>query len=204
MGGVFDVFSGGGSSGYSDIQAQLQKAMEEMRNDYAQGRGALAPWQQAGQGQIPAYEKAVGEMANPFDWMDQIAGHYTQSQTAKNNINAITQAMNNAAAASGMAGTPAVQQALAGKVNDIVNADQDSYFQKIYNLRNQFLNGSNNLMGYGFNAANGINNNYMNEGNAMAGLYGDMGNAQYGQRQANAGGWGNVISAGANLAGMFA
>jgi hypothetical protein len=198
-----DVLGGGGSSGYGAIQGQLQQAMNQLNQNYSQGRDALTPWQQAGMNQLPGYQQNLDQGQDPFHFMNQIGQNYQQSQSAKNNINAMTSAMNNAAAASGIAGTPAAQLALAGKVNDISNADQQQYFNNIYGLKNQYMQGADSMMNRGFGASQGINQNYMGQGNALAQLYGDMGNAQLGQHQSDASGWGNLIGTGANIASMF-
>lgn len=199
FGGIMDVLGGGGDSGYGDIQNQLQKAMDAIKDSYSKGRAGYDPYAQAGTGAIGNYQNSLNQMSDPFGYADKIGQNYQQSAQAKNNINAITSSMNNAAAASGMAGTPAMQEALAGKVNDISNADQQQYFNNIMGVNNQYQQGQNNMMGYGMNAQNGINQNYMGEGNALAGLYGDMGNAQLGQQQSKAGAWGNLIGGGAGL-----
>lgn len=203
MQGIFDIFSGGGQSGYADMQSQIQKAMDAINQNGQQGRAAFDPYNQAGQQAIPQYQQAMQDYQDPFAFMNKIGENYQQSQGATNQVNAITQAMQNAAAASGMAGTPAVQEALGQKVNDIVGADQNNYMQNIMGMRDRYLNNANNLMGYGMNAAQGINQSYQNQGRSLADLYGDMGQAKMGSSQANASGWGNLFGLGANVAGMF-
>lgn len=192
--GIMDVLGGGGQSGYGDVQQQLQQAMDWMHQNFPNLQG----YSQAGSQEIPGYQNSVNQMQDPFAFADQVGQHYQQSANAKNSINDITRAMNNAGAASGMAGSPALQRALAENVNNISQGDQQNYLNDIMGIHNQYMQGANSMMNNGLNAANSITG----QGNAFSGLYGDIGNAQLGQSQSNASAWGNLFGGAMNMPGI--
>lgn len=200
--GLFDsvsnLFGGGGQKGYGDMQGQIQNGINSINQNYGQGRDALNPYQQAGTNALGNYQNWAQNMQNPTDYYNNIMKNYNMSPAAQMNAQYGQKAMNQAAAAGGMVGSPSQQEQIGRFMNNLVNTDQQQYFNNINGINNQYGAAQGNLMGQGYGAANGINNSYMGQGNALAGLYNNMGQAQLQQQMAQANGINNMIGMGVN------
>lgn len=201
---VTDLFSGGGQSGYGKMQGQIQNGINSINQNYSQGRDALNPYQQAGTNALGQYQNWANGMKDPTQYYNNIMQNWQMSPAAQMNAQYGQKAMNQGAAAGGMVGSPSQQEQLGQYMNNLVNTDQQQYFNNINGVNNQYGAAQGNMMNQGFNAANGMNNSFMNQGNALAGLYNNMGQAQLQQQIARGTGINNMIGMGVNaLAGFL-
>jgi len=115
---------------------------------------------------------------DPTAMMNKIGAGYQKSPGFDWQVGQATNAANNAAAASGMAGSPAEQQELATTVNGLANQDYGQYMDSALGQYRMGLQGMGGINQMGFNAssnlANGLSTNLMNQANlAYAGQQSD-------------------------------
>lgn len=148
---------------------------------------------------------------NPAGVMNQIGGTFHQSPGYNWQVNQALGAANRAAAAGGMAGSPAEQQQIAGTANQLANQDYYNYLGHALGLYGTGLQGlqgisntgasiGQNIYGSGANAASNLADSlssyYMSQGNlAYAGAQN--------QNQNDVGGLGELIDGIGSIASMF-
>ena len=143
-------------------------------NYYGQIPGMIKPYFnpyiQEGRGDLSAlHGQVMGMLNDPSAILAQIGSHYHQSPGYQFGVDQATQGANRAAAAGGMAGSPAEQQQLAGHVDQLANQDYGNYMNRALGLHSQGLQGLQGLNQMGYNAATGLAgdlaSNQMNMGN---------------------------------------
>jgi hypothetical protein len=152
------------------------------------------PFINAGQWALPQMETQYGSLINnPGGVMNKIGAGYQQSPGYQFNVDQATKAANSAAAAGGMAGSPAEQAALAQQVSGYANQDYNQYLQNALGMYGMGMQGLGGLYQTGYGASTGLAgdlaSNLMNQANLAY-----TGKAN--QNQQRGGLWGN-------LAGMF-
>lgn len=191
-GGLANLFGGGknpadAAMGYYN---QIPGAMGPYFNPYIQaGRQAL--------GQL---QGQYGQLINdPTQRLSQIGSHYQQSPgfgfEQQQGLNAIT----NAAAAGGMAGSPQHQQQAAQLASNLAAQDYGNYMNRALGLYQTGLSGEGDINRMGFGAstdyATDLANSLMNQGNlAYAGQI---------NRNQQQGGWGNLLGGLAGAGAMY-
>jgi hypothetical protein len=128
------------------------------------------PYIQEGRGDLSAlHGQVMGMLNDPSAILAQIGSHYHQSPGYQFGVDQATQGANRAAAAGGMAGSPAEQQQLAGHIDQLANQDYGNYMNRALGLHSQGLQGLQGLNQMGYNAATGLAGdlatNQMNMGN---------------------------------------
>lgn len=191
--GITDIFSGGGSSGYGDMQGQIQKAIQQMSEKYAQGREGYSPYTEAGTNALSKYSDFANRFSDPSKFYSDTMSGWDMSPAGQMNQKYGLKAMNQSAAASGMLGSPSQQEQVGQFMDNLVNTDQQNYLNNILGIGNQYMGAQGNLMNQGFNAQNAMNQSFMGEGNALANLYNSMGQAQLQQRMAEQGGLNDLL-----------
>lgn len=93
---------------------------------------------------------------NPGGFLNQMGQSFHQSPGFAFQTQQALQAANRAAAASGMAGSPAEQQNIAGVTNQLANQDYYNYLGHAMNLYNQGLSGMQNMYGLGASVGQNI------------------------------------------------
>lgn len=183
---IENMFSGGQSQGYGDIQKYLQQGTQQMQGDYNQGQAYLNPYNQAGQSAIPDIQKFLGGIPGQMNgnWMQG----YNESPYAKYMTNKSLNAMNNAAAATGQLGTAPNQQSNADTANSIASQDAQNYFNNNMAQSNQYLGGLGDLARGGLSAAQSQGQLSAEEAKAIADMYGQMGAAKGNEDMAKQGG----------------
>jgi len=115
----------------------------------------LDPYSNAGQDQLPILQEQFGQLlGDPGSFLNQIGGGYQASPGYQYNVDQATGAATNAAAASGQAGSPAVQQALAEQISGMASQDYNQWLNQALGLYGQGLGGTQNLAGMGLQAGN--------------------------------------------------
>jgi len=144
---------------YNQVPGMLEKYFNPYINQGRQDMGEL-------HGQI------MGLLNNPDALMNKFGKGYQQSPGYQFQVNQATKAANQAAAAGGMAGSPAEQMGLAKNVNGLANQDYNQYLNHALGLYGQGFNGLSHMNDMGFQAAQGLSgdlaSNLMNEGNLAA------------------------------------
>ena len=165
--------------------------------------GAVNPYYQPyiNQGQdankmlMEQYQQLLG---NPGDLFSNLGKGYQQSPGYQFKLNQALQSGTNAAAAGGMAGSPAHEQQNMQLANDIASQDYNDYMQNILGMYGLGLSGEQGLSNQGFNASTGY-------GDILGSNLAQQGGLAYqGQAAQNANRnqmMNNLISTGATLAG---
>ncbi len=139
------------------------------------GHQALGQYQgQVGQltGMLPGLQNQYqGLMNNPQDIISRLGGTYHQSPGYQFNLNQGEEAINNAAAAGGMAGSPQHQYQAGQLASNFANQDYNQYMDRIMGLFGQGLQGSQGLYGAGLQGLQGLNEQGYG---ASTGLAGDL------------------------------
>lgn len=185
---VTDVLSGGGQSGYGDMQAEIQKAIAAINEKYGQGQAQMNPYAEAGKQAMGNYQNFYDQMSDPGAYYKKVMSEWEMSPAAQMNMKYGNKAMNQAAAAGGTVGTPGQQMQIGRFMNELVNTDQQNYLQNQLGIGDKYGNAQGTLMNQGFNAGNALMNSYMNQGNMLANAYGSNGQAQLQQQMARGGG----------------
>lgn len=105
---------------------------------------------------------------NPTGIMNQIGGTFHASPGYNWDVNQALGAANRAAAAGGMAGSPAEQQNIAGTVNQIANQDYYNYLNHGLGMYSQGLQGLQGLAGEGLSAGTNVYDTGANMANELA------------------------------------
>ena len=176
MGDISNMLSGGQSGGYQDLINAYQNATTGANNMYQQGMGGLQPYNQAGQSAIPQYQNVLNQIAGQENgnWMKG----YQESPYAQYLTGKETNAMQNAAAAGGILGTGANQQAVANLANNITAQDMQNYFNNMQSQNAMQLGGYGNLMNQGLSAGQSQAGLSQGFGNLLAQLAVGQGQAQ--------------------------
>jgi hypothetical protein len=156
-------------------------------------QSTLGPYNQFGQFAGGQLQNQIGQLLNnPTALMKMLGGGFQQSPGYQFSVDQATNAANRAAAAGGMAGSPAEQQALAGAVTGLANQDYQNYLNSIMGLYGQGLGAAQNMFGTGAGAANqiaqGLQTNLGNQANLAY-------TGQQNQNMMQAGGAGQIAGA---------
>lgn len=92
-------------------------------------------------------------LSDPTAIMNIIGSNFQASPGYQYNVNQATSAANNAAAAGGMAGSPAEQAALANQVSGMASQDYNNYMKQGLGLYDQGLGVAGNINQMGYNAS---------------------------------------------------
>src|SRR5579859_440815 len=144
--GLGSLFGGGGSDPYKAAAPFLNKIPGATHPYYDQyiRAGNQALWQQYGN-----YNNLLN---NPGQMLSQWGQGYQQSPGYQWQLNQGEQAINNAAAAGGMAGTPQHQQYAGQLASNLANQDYYNYLGHVQGLYGAGLQGLSGINQMGFNA----------------------------------------------------
>ncbi len=215
LGGLGGLF--GGNSNPSDAASPYLDKIPGML------QGVYSPYMSAGMGALGGLQGYENNGLNAGNSLQQQLGRLTNDPTGLMNswgktfhsspgynyqVNQALGAANRAAAAGGMAGSPAEQQSLAGTVNGMANQDYYNYLSHAQNLYGMGLQG---LQGM-YNTGAQIGSNIYDTGANMANEYGtnlaqsymNQGNLAYaGQENQNQSQGGMMGALGSGLGGLF-
>jgi hypothetical protein len=181
-GGGFSGMSQGMDEGMDGALSLIGSFFEDnpyidMMNTYRPMQDYITPYTDAGKQGLSGLQALLsGQLSNmtsnPTGLEDSIMSKYQSSPYATEQMRALTQAQNNAAAAGGTLGTPQMQQELAERLQGVIGKDQQQYLQNAIqpyeyglgqmqqgygqqigagefgtNLQNQYLENMANMMG---------------------------------------------------------
>jgi hypothetical protein len=161
-----------GSGGQAGMFGALGSALGGMFSDYTNpadtANGYLNqipgmakpyydPYITAGNQQIPQLQEQYGRLlGNPGGMVNQIGQGFQASPGYDWQKNQGMNAVNQAAAAGGMVGSPQAQQQAATMVNGLANQDYYNYLNKALGMYGQGLSGSQDMMHQGYTASNDL------------------------------------------------
>lgn len=167
--------------------------------------GTMSPYYQpyidAGHNALNTVNTQYGNMINnPTGEMNAIGSTYQQSPGYKYQVDQSIGASNRAAAAGGMAGSPAEQQAVAKNVNQMANQDYYNYVDRGMNSYNAGVSGMQGINQMGYGASNELAQSLANALMSQAQLqYAGQAN----QNQMNGGNQGAAMGMLTSLAGFL-
>lgn len=192
------------AKGYlNQIPGEMGGYLNPYINNGNQAYGYLQPYMQRGNNAGNMLMGQYGAMtSNPGQFMNQIGQGFQQSPGYEFEQSQALGQANRAAAAGGMAGSPAEQQQIAGVSGQIANQDYYNYLNHAMDMFGQGMNGLQNMSGQGMNAAQNVYNTGYNASsdmaNSLADYYMSQGNLGYAgaQNQNNSmlGGLGSLAS----------
>jgi hypothetical protein len=146
---------------YADASAYLEQIPGTITPYYQ-------PYIDAGTGALNTLQDQYGNLiSNPGGFINQVGSGFQSSPGYDYEVDQATQAANNAAASTGMLGTPQEQQQLATTVSGLANQDYYNYLNTALGAYNTGISGESNLANMGYNAASGLagdlSSNLMNE-----------------------------------------
>ena len=119
----------------------------------SQYQNFFQPYISTGQQQLnPLSDQYSQLMQDPTAMMNQIGSTYQASPGYQYNVDQATQGAMNAGAASGQAGSPAVQEALAKQIAGLSSQDYNQYMNQALGQYGTGLQGSQQLAGMGLQA----------------------------------------------------
>jgi hypothetical protein len=146
------ISGGGGGGNYSGLTGEIRDIMQPYYQRYIDAGGRA----------LPQLEGQYGRLLDPSAFLKSIGAGYQQSPGYQFNVNEATRASNQAAAAGGMLGTPAQQQALAQRISDISSKDYGDYMQRAMGAYGMGLQGLGGLNQMGYDASTGLAGNLGN------------------------------------------
>lgn len=125
----------------------------------------LGPYAQAGAGALPQLQEQYGRLTtDPGAMVRGFGAGYEESPGYKFEVGEATRAAQQAAAAGGMGGSPAEQQALAQRISGMAGEDYNKYLGQVLGMYGQGLGGLGGMAGMGMQAGGDI-------GTSMANMY---------------------------------
>lgn len=156
------------------------------------------PFFQAGKGQLEGLGEQYGQLQNdPGGRLNQIGAGYQQSPGFQFALQQALQGSGHAAAAGGLAGSPAHEQENMGIATGLANQDYNNWLQQATGLYGEGLHGGQQLANQGQQAGQS-QADMIAQALAQQGNYAYEGAAQQNQNKNNA--WGNIIG---GLGGIF-
>jgi hypothetical protein len=190
------------TGGYDKARNSIQNGMQQQQQIANQAGQYFNPYMQAGQGALGAFQGALAQGQDPMALYNQMLSGYRESPEFNAQLQAGTNAANNAASASGMLGSGAEAQAAAGRAQDLRSQDVQNYLNSVMGLRNQYLQGQQSLVDTGMQGATGGANVLNNLGQDIGQGYTGIANSYIGQAQQP--GWGSqLLGAAGTLGGAF-
>ena len=166
----------GGSMGQSpqDAASPYYNKIPGMMKD------AYQPYVDQGKESMGQYSEQLSNLLkDPASIMNMIGQGYKESPGYQHSVDSATQASMRAAAASGEAGAPSVQEALADKVSQLSSRDYNNYINQALGQYGMGMQGEQGLTNMGYGASQSLVENLanalMNQGNmAYSGAQGEQ------------------------------
>lgn len=180
MSWLSNLFGGGNHSNPANAAMPYLNQMPGMTMPY------MSPFFNAGAGALNPLQEQYGKLLNdPGGFVNKIGEGYKESPGFKSSMERALMAGNHAAAAGGMAGTPADQFNQMKMATDLSNQDYNNYLSNALSQYGLGLQGQAGLAGMGQQSGQNMADMIANMLSAQAG-YGFAGKAAQNQRQS---GW---------------
>jgi hypothetical protein len=199
-GGLGGLFGGGSYKNPASAAMPYLNQVPGMLDQY------YDPYINTGLGAMNQYYGQMQNLGTPQGAMDiynQFGAGYTQSPGYQYNVDQATKAANQVGAASGMAGTPSEQLALANQISGMAAQDYDNYMKMNMGLYNTGLSGLGGLSQQGYGASTGKSDALQRNMMTQAGLQ-YMGQAMNNARAAQQGDmWSQLLGGLGSTAGFL-
>jgi gas vesicle protein len=146
LGGIAGLFGIGtpNTGKANNYLAQMQPSIDRY----------LQPYIGAGHNAMGTVQGQYGDLLNnPGDMLSKMGAGYQQSPGYQYNVDQMTKAANNAAAAGGYIGSPQQQEYMAKQIGGLANQDYNQYLNNVMGLYGQGLQGMGNINQMGFQAS---------------------------------------------------
>lgn len=170
LGGLFsNMFMQNPADAAMPYYNQIPGTLNNIFQPYTQaGLNAVQPFTNQNPNIINEYMGQTNALThNPSGFMNALGSTFQQSPGYNWQKNQAMQAVNNAAVAGGMAGSPMQQQNSANVVNQLANQDYYNYLNHVMDVYNRGYGGLGNMYGIGANIAG----NMYNAGANLTGQY---------------------------------
>ena len=179
--GLFDSLGSIAGGLFGSSHDPYKDAMKQYQKYANQAAEYQNPFYNAGTGAIPDYQKYLGGMSDPSQFINQLMSQYSESPQSKYLQDQSMKAGQNAASASGLSGSTPFTKFMQEQSAGIASQDMDKWLQNVLGINNQYGSGLQNLMGMGQSSANQLSNIYNMLGSNMAG--GSYGSQNYQNQQ---------------------
>ncbi len=203
-GGLGDMIGAGLTAyGMSDYHNPAGAANPYFNQIQQQLPGYFQPYMNAGSASLPILQQQYGQLLNnPAGLMNRIGSTFQASPGYKWQVGQAEDAVNNAASAGGMLGSPQEQQQMAQTVGNLANQNYYNYLNQGMGAYGMGLQGMGNLANLGYRASSSLGEDLANALMSQASLaYAGQQN-QNEEEQGGLGGLGGLISGGLSAAGM--
>lgn len=177
---------------FGNSGAPYQAASNQYQKYYNQAIDKQNPFYNAGVGAIGNFQDWLNGMKDPSGFVNSLMGKYQESPWAKYMQQQAMRAGQNAASASGLAGSTPFAQQMAQTAAGISSQDMQNWLNNVFGINTQYGEGEGTLMQGGQHAAD-----------FMGDLYGQLGNnmaeAAYGREAGNQYDRNNLLSGGMNM-----
>jgi hypothetical protein len=188
---VGDIFGGGREAAFGKEKRALEEAERQARAATAAGVGFEQPFMGAGR---TGLERLLGEISgDPTQTILQAQRGFAQSPAQKFQQQQALEAIRNAQAATGMAGSGLQQQQLAQAVANITGQQQEQFMRDVLGARQQDIGALLGTGQIGGQAARTAAGGEFGLGQQLAGLTGQIGQAEAGQELSRAGGLSQLL-----------
>ncbi|MFA6080761.1 MAG: hypothetical protein WC753_04795 [Candidatus Gracilibacteria bacterium] len=194
LGGGLGSLFGGGDNPYDAGKSYYNKIPDTIKPYFD-------PYISAGKDAMGQVQGQYGNLINdPNAMYNKLGSGYQQSPGYQWQVGQGMNAVNNAAAAGGMLGTPQHQQNAAQMTQGIANQDFNNYLGHMLGLYGSGLSGMSGINQMGYNASTGLagllGSNLMNQGNMAI-------SSQAAQNQSQGSQFGNIIGGLGTLAAFM-
>lgn len=163
LGGLGGIFGSNPANGAENYLNQIPGDLNKYLNPYIQNGndayGFLKNYMNMGDSASNMLFGLYGNLANnPGQFMNQLGAGFQKSPGYDWQVNQALGSANRAAAAGGMAGSPAEQQQIAGVTNQLANQDYYNYLNHVMDMFGQGTQGLSNISNQGLNTGQNIYN----------------------------------------------
>ena len=136
-----------------DDSKLYNRAIGSINNYTNQGVGYLNPYHQFGISGGNALQHEMGQFSNPEEFYNNFAKNYQMSAGAQNKLNTGIDAVRNAMASRGLAGSGSEAKALTNYTQGVINEDMQNQYNDVLNAGRLGANIGSTLYGGGVQAA---------------------------------------------------
>lgn len=182
---------------FGDESSAYKKQMKQFAKAYAEAKGQLTPYGEAGQRGLANWEQGINKMQDPTAFYNNIMEEYEKSPGYQFQLDEAMNLLNNNAAANGLLNSDSLKQALLREGMKMLSLDRETFFNDIMGINNNYINQNSSLANLGYGADTHLANMAMDQGQRMgdATLASEQSRAQAMQKL-----FGTILNTAANAA----
>lgn len=193
-------------SGQSPMQAAspyFNQGLNSLTNAEGMSAHYLQPYIQGGQYGMEHYQNLLGQMSNPAENYNHLMSGWALNPAQKQAQQEGLDAVSNNMAVKGLMASPTQAKSLVNYAQNNTAQQQQQYFNNLYGMQNNAMQGYGNMAHMGEGAAGQAGNAYMMGAGDLANYYQNMGSAAAAQQNANRQGLYSLLGSAAGAAGMM-